>query len=277
MAARIVSLADGPILLALDEPQQARSALRIAQALCSRLDRSLTLIHAAVPALSAEELLERLELSPEELDGGVIEPLEGAPEDRIPRFAREHQCCLLMLGLNTNGQEPDAVMRALLSESPCPVLLVPPSVPECWGQNGTVLLPLDGSPSNALVAPLAIDLASRFEAGLDILYVAGAYPPNEPGTMAMPSFIDQPQYEWTMWRREFLSRFYERYRGEKAPREVRLSVATGDRAPAILEQAERDAPDLIVIGWHGNFRQARAQTMRAVLKASAWPVLLARI
>lgn len=277
MDARAVSLAEGPILLALDDPRYARTALQVARVLCRQLDRGLAVVHVAEPPGSKEDLLACLQLSREDVAGIVIESLSGWPETVLPRYARERRCALLLIGLEAPGREPSRLVQTLLIESPCPVLLLPPALPEAWGQGGRILLPLDGSPSTASVAPLAIHLARCLDAALDILYVAGSYPPNEPGTMGVPSYIDHAQHEWATWRREFMSRFYERHLSGAPPRETRLMVSTGDRPRAILEQARARPPAFIVIGWHGNFRQARAQTLRAVLRDASWPVLVARI
>ncbi len=270
-------LAEGPVLLALDEPRHVAAALSVARALCARLDRSVTMIHAAVPALSTEGVLEHLELAPQDLAGIVLEPLEGAPEEVIPRFARERRSSVLLVGLNPGLLDPGPVARSLLLNAPCPVLLVPPTVRARWGEGGVVLLPLDGTPSTASVAPLAIEMAVRTSSKLEILYVGGALPPSEPGAMGFPSFIDQPQYEWAEWKREFLHRFFECHCGGERPVDVTLTLGKGSPGDAILDLAERHAPDLIVIGWHGELEHAHAKTLRTVLNRSRWPVMTARI
>ncbi len=272
-----VSLSEGPILVALNEARHARSALRVVQVLCARLDRSVVVTQVGEPAPSSEEVLERLELSPQDVAGVIVEPLRGRPEDVLPEAARERHCSLLVLGLSPQAGEPGATLGHLLSRSPCPVLLVPPELYDRWGEARIVLLPLDGTPSTASVAPLAIDMAVRSGSSLEILYVGVPKPPSEPGSMGFPSFLDQPQHEWAMWKREFLYRFCECHWGGKLPVDVTLTLATGDPGDAILELAGRHEPDLIVIGWHGEFAHAHAQTLRKLLSHSRWPVLTARV
>jgi nucleotide-binding universal stress UspA family protein len=132
-------------------------------------------------------------------------------------------------------------------------------------------------PSTSAVAPLAIDMALRSGAELEILYVGMAFPPSEPGSMALPSFIDQPQYEWARWKREFLYRFGECHWGGKLPVDAQLVLATGNPGEAILEQAERHGPDLIVIGWHGELSHSHARTLRTLLAKAHWVLLVARV
>ena len=272
-----IPLGEGPILLALSQPEYARAALHVVRLLCERGARRAEILQAAEPPLSTEEVLERLNLASGDLTGFVVEPLSGAPETSLLEAARTRQGSLLVLGLSPEGEEPGPVLKRLLSEAPCPLLLVPPNVRPDWGKGGTVLLPLDGTPSTASVAPLAIDMAVRNEAVLEILFVGGAALPSEPGSMGLPSFLDQPQHEWAMWKREFLFRFSECYWGGKLPVEVSLRVMTGDPGDAILELAERHEPDLIVIGWHGELAHSHARTLRKVLKHSRWPVMTSRV
>lgn len=271
------SLKKGPILLALGDAHDAQAALRVVKRLCARSPQRVRLMHASEPAMSTEEVLEHLGLQAKDVEGLVVEPLTGPPAQTLLDAARAEGCGLIILGLRPKDDEPGEVLRKLLLEAPCPLLLVPPDLRPNWGEGGTVLLPLDGTPSTASVAPLAIDLAARNEAGLEILYVGVPRQPSEPGSMVLPSFLDQPQHEWAMWKREFLFRFGECFWGGKLPMEASLVLATGDPGDAILELAKRHPPDLIVIGWHGELDRARAQTLRKVLRHSRWPVLASRV
>lgn len=277
MAEQPLPLAEGPILVALDGPRHARAALRVVRRLCAQVDRSVIVVQAALPALSTQGVLEHLGVSPEDLAGFVVEPLNGVPDRVLPAFARERGCSLVVIGLNPGRSEPGPVTQSLLTRAPCPVLFVPPSVREGWGEGGIVLLPLDGTPSTSMVAPLAISMADRTGSDLEILYVGGAFAPSEPGSMALPSFIDQPQYEWAMWKREFLYRFCDCHWGGKLPVEVRLFLETGEPAEAILACAERQGPDLIVVGWHGELKRAHAKTLRRLLQYARWPLMTARV
>lgn len=272
-----VSLSEGPILVALSEPRHARTALRVVMALCARVARSVVVTHVSEEPLSSEEVLERLGLSTQDVAGVVVESLSGRPEAVLPEAARARQSSLLVLGLSPEADEPGEVLGHLLMQSPCPVLLVPLDLRDRWGEAGIVLLPLDGTPSTASVAPLAIDMAVKNSSSLEILYVGMPKVPSEPGSMGFPSFLDQPQHEWAMWKREFLYRFSECYWGGKLPVDVSLFLATGDPGDAILELAERHEPDLIVIGWHGELQHAHAQTLRKLLSHSRWPVMTSRV
>lgn len=277
MGGKLVSLEEGPILMALSEPEYAPALIRVVRVLCAQGARSAIVLHAAEPAPTSEEVLERHHLSPEDLSGFVVEPVEGTPDRALLEAAHARHGSLIVLGLSPRHAEPGAVVKRLLTSAPCPVLLVPAQLREGWGTGGLVLLPLDGTPSTASVAPLAIQMSMRSGATLEVLFVGGAKPSSEPGSMGLPSFLDQPQHEWEMWKREFLYRFCDCYWGGKPPVDVRLFLATGEPGDAILDLAERHGPDLIVIGWHGELTPTHARTLRKVLRHARWPVLTSRV
>lgn len=277
MGGQRIPLGEGPILMALSEARYAEATLRVVRQLCEHGARSAMLLHAAEPPLSSEEVLERLGLAAEDVEGWIVEPLSGDPAVAVLDAARVCRCSLLVLELSPDGEEPSDLLKRLLTESPCPLLLVPATLRPGWGKGGIILLPLDGTPSTASVAPLAIDVAVRNAAALEILFVGMPRLPSEPGSMGLPAYLDQPQHEWAMWKREFLFRFSECYWGGKLPVEATLVMATGDPGDAILELAGRHEPDVIVIGWHGELEHAHAQTLRKVLHHSRWPVMTARV
>lgn len=277
MDRRFAKLAEGPILLALESPRYAPAALHIMRTLSRLLNRSVILIHAAAPPRSSEAILQRLDLSEQEAINIAVTSLTGDPAGEILKFARERQSCLLVIGKAPARKDLSHVSEHLLSEAPCPVLLVPPAIREGWGDHGTILLPLDGTPSTAAAVPWATEFAVRMGATIEILYVGGASSAGEPGSMSLPSFIDQPQYEWPMWKREFLSRFCDAYWEGTPPVDVRLSLHVGSPSETILRSANDHGPDLIVLGWHGDLRKPHAQTLRNILLQSHWPVVTVRL
>lgn len=277
MAGHYVTLAEGPILIAVGTPQEARAAISVVRRLHLGLERSVALLHASDPPFPAEEILRMLELNSEELGSAVVTPLAGEPAQAILRYAADHRGSLLVMGLTTNGGGLSVLTERLISEAPCPVLLVPPRVRLPWDRGGKVLLPLDGTPSTAAAVPWATELAVQLQAAIEIVYVAGAPPPAEAGSLPLPSLLDAPHYEWSAWRREFLSRFCECHWEGEHPVELGLMVQTGEPGEAILRAAGAVEPDLVVIGWHGVLTQARAKTLRTVLLKARWPVLTVRV
>lgn len=271
-------LGKGAILVALGGPRLTSPALHIARAFCRFFDRSPMLIHVSTVSLTPSAVPERLGITPDTLAGMAVIPAIGDPGREIVRLSAERECGLIVLGLarpERAGLGP--VEEVVLREAACPVLLVPPRIREGWGTGGTILLPLDGTPSTSAVVPLATELAERMGAKLELLHIAGTPPPPERGSLVVPMFMDQPQHEWDLWRQEFLSRFCECHWGGKAPVPIHLSVRVGDPAHAILHEAAEHRPDLIVLGWHGLFAELHAATLRNILAGSGWPVLAVRV
>lgn len=271
-------LGGGPIILALGGPRLAVSALCVARQVCQWMGQSMMLVYVSDAPLAPGMIPGRIGTSAEDLGGVVILPVTGDPGREIVRLGVEHACSMIILGLarpERAGLGP--VQARILQDAVCPVLHVPPQVRPGWGTGGTVLLPLDGAPSTSRVVPLATDLAVRMQASLELLHIGGMPPPAEVGSLGLPQFIDQPQHEWSHWRREFLARFCTCYWGGAAPVRVHLSVQVGDPGAAILREAEEHQPDLIVLGWHGQLEQDRAATLRQVLGHARWPVLAVRV
>lgn len=277
MAGRYVTLAAGPILATPGRPADLPAILLAARALCGPMERSAILVYVSEPALSVEAVRERLGGAAEQLGGTVIAPLAGHPFQVLPRYARERQASLIITGLPQERPVTEGLAARLLAETPCPVLLVPPDLPSRWGEGGSVLLPLDGTPSTSGAVPWATALAVWLHGSLEVLYAAGNPPPAEVGSMTIPAYSDQPQHEWPMWRREFLGRFCACYKTEDVPLEPQLVVRAAPPADAILNEASQKQPDLIVLGWHGSLSGGRAATLSAILEHARWPLLAIKI
>lgn len=277
MDGRFVSLAEGPMLVMPNHPEALPALLGAARALCAPLDRSATLVYASEPPLSPELIRAHLYGAAALLGGIVIAPLAGNPAQAIPAYAREQRASLLILALPAEPLLHDGLAVRLMADAPCPVLLVPPHLRAGWGAGGTVLLPLDGTPSTSGAVPWATEFAVSLGAALEILYAAGNPPPSEAGSMSFPVFSDQPQHEWPMWRREFLARFCDCYWKGQRPVEPHVVVRAAPPAQAILSYAGEHDPDLIVLGWHGRLSGGHAATLRAVLAQARWPLLAVKV
>ncbi len=276
MAECYVAVAEGPILIAVDTPGQAQVALSFAGTLCRSLDRSVTLLNVSEPPLPVEEILRRLELTFGQLGSVVVRPLAGETASAILRHVSQQNASILLVGLPADQADLGGLTERLIGQAPCPVLLVPRHARPVR-HHGTVLLPLDGTPSTASAVPWATEMAMQLDAAIEIVYVAVSPPPPEAGSLGIPSLVDAPQYEWHAWRREFLSRFCECYWGGRHPTNLRLTVQTGEPAKAILKAAEAADPELIVAGWHGDLSPERATVLRRILTGSRWPMLTVRV
>jgi nucleotide-binding universal stress UspA family protein len=266
----------GPVVVVIDDPAHARSALQCARRLAGIIGRDVELIHAANPPLSKSAVFARLGLSVTAAADIRVTPIPGAPLDVLTRVARERNAALLVVALPALGRPLGAIREHILGDAQCPVLFVPSVLSANWGQSGRVLMPLDGTPTMAAAFPLAVELAFAFSDALDILHVAGDVSA-EPGALAVPRFLDQTQHEWAAWRAEFLERFCTCRWGGARPIDIRLLVRAGSAADAIRRVAAKDRTDLVIAGWRGRIDGRHAITLRDILSGSDSPVLALKL
>lgn len=272
------------VLVPLDGSEEAKTGLLAARVVAEILGVSIHVVHAAEEVLSHSELLRRTGLSPEETRGLVIDQAFGTASDGIVRLAEEKSALLIAMTTRGHtaylGRTVRPAVEQIISEAPCPVLLVRPEI----GQRiieiqvvRQILLPLDGAPSSAAVIGLVLELAHRTGAKLNVVYVATqAKRPEERGTLTTPLYIDQPQYEWPAWAMEFLRRFCTSLGRHPLPESARLFVRRGEPANEILNLALGLDVDLIALEWRGHLGPPHAAVARAVLREAHCPVLLFR-
>jgi nucleotide-binding universal stress UspA family protein len=162
----------------------------------------------------------------------------------------------------------------MLDEASTGVIVVRPGA--SVGQIRRILVPLDGAPSTAAALEPAGELARRTGASIDVVMIedAAAPPSDEPGAMAPPQYVDQPQHEWPAFSEEFLQRFLGAI-GHCPAVETRFYLGAGARGAEILRFADALESDLITLVWHG-VRGEHGAVFREVLRGSTRPVLVLR-
>ncbi len=271
------------ILIAVGDAEEAVAAIQVARVLGRVLNATLYLLHVEQVHLTPAGLLQHLGLQPEAVRGLILLPVTGEPANAIAAMAQQEKSLLVIMGLP--GHPPDGghavstIVESVLTRTAHPVLLVPEQVRPGWGEAPRILLPVDGSPSTMGVAPVVRQLAERWSATLDVLYVAD-HPANlaESGTMQLPRFVDAPQHEWWQWREEFLSRcglIGTDTDGE--PPDVTLTVGSGDPVHAVLARTRDVRADLVALAWHGSLLHGRARTLKAIVWDALVPILILRI
>ena len=133
----------------------------------------------------------------------------GDPAAGILRASADPLVTLVVLTTHGHIIEPGRslgrVAEQVIAGTTRPILLIRPEVTPMAIRPGAalqrLLLPLDGTPTTAALLAPATALASRLGASVDLLYVAdvGTPPPDEPGSIGAPQYVDQPQHEWPQW------------------------------------------------------------------------------
>lgn len=141
-----------------------------------------------------------------------------------------------------------------------------------------ILVPLDGSELSESAIPAALEVARRFGASL-VLFRAAVLPEHlmiSPVPLA-PSAYTHMQDEIVTGTREYLDAVKARLASEGVP--VETGLVSGDAASQILEFAETQAVDLIVMCTHGRSGFQRwlfGSVAEKVMRHSACPVLSVR-
>jgi nucleotide-binding universal stress UspA family protein len=177
------------------------------------------------------------------------------------------------------GRSLGRVAEQVIAGAIRPILLIRPEATPMTIQPVAalrrLLLPLDGTPTTAALLAPATALASRLGASVDLLYVAGSgAPPDEPGSIGAPQYVDQPQHEWPQWADEVSSRLVEACAQCPPDVLVRTFLAQGDAAAAIAGFAAEHASDAVVLARRSRLEPGRAAVLRAVLDQTPCPVLL---
>jgi nucleotide-binding universal stress UspA family protein len=207
----------------------------------------------------------------------------GEPAEGILRASADPQVALVALTTHGHIIEPGRslgrVAEQVVAGARQPILLIRPEATPLAIRPGAVLqrllLPLDGTPTTAALLAPASALAGRLGAAVDLLYVAdaGASPPNEPGSIGAPQYVDQPQHEWPQWANELSSRLGE---AAQFPPDmpVRTFLAHGEAGETIAQFAAEHASDAVVLARRSRLEPGRASVLRTVLDQTPCPVLL---
>ena len=270
------------VLVPLDGSDHATVAVPVARGLAELFHATLAVLHVTDDALAPTALVERMKLSGEDVRGLVVERRPGAAAAVIVQQAAERHAALIVMCPHIRAEvRPRAlgsVAAAVLRAARCPVVLVHPARSRKYWSLRRLLVPHDGTPTSAATIGPAIDLASIAAAELVVLHVAtlGTERPTEPGTLVSPRYVDQPQHEWPVWAQEFLDRLRAAGHARDGVN-IRLAVAQGEAGPAIVDFAQKNDSDLIVLGWRGVLEPDRARTMRRVIRDSSCPVAVFRL
>ncbi|WP_435066389.1 universal stress protein [Halobaculum sp. EA56] len=135
-----------------------------------------------------------------------------------------------------------------------------------------ILVPTDGSPAADAAVEHAVTLADRFDATLHALYVVDstAYSALEAGTDVVADALEEEG-------REAVSRIAQAADDEELP--VIEAVVSGTAYRSILEYADEEGIDMIVMGTHGRRgldRYLLGSVTERVVRSADQPVLTVR-
>jgi nucleotide-binding universal stress UspA family protein len=270
------------VLVALDGSSAAATALPLARRVATRLGARLEILHVVPDGAPDPAVWDRLHRDLAEHESVVIRSQAGEPAAAILEAAAEPGVTVLVLATHGREVEPPSrlgrVGEALVSRTIRPILLVRPEA--AAGRDveplRRVLLPLDGTPTTAFLLPPAIELARRLGFGIDLLHVAplDSGPPDEPGSLGAPRYVDQAHHEWPGWAREIVDRLRACLPEPPPGVPIRAFLARGDIGEEIVRFAVEHGEHAIVLVRRSGLEPGRARVLRAVLERMPCPALL---
>jgi nucleotide-binding universal stress UspA family protein len=272
------------IICGVDFSEAARSAVRTAAGLATRRHESLWLVHALEPAVETTsapspervttELVERLEQTARQLEGSgslavrVAVPA-GRADEVLRSFARDHEGTLIVVGSRGHRAEslirPGGVSERLAMGLELPLLVVRDDQPfEAWshGQAFRALVGLDDSNESASAVR---HIESLRQVGPIDVVIGRVYYAEEAhrryGVHGRFSMTD-PDPDVERFVERDLKRRVPHLRGD-GELFYRVRLGVGRIADHLLEIAEAERCDLVVIGSHGRKGVARLWSVSA--------------
>jgi nucleotide-binding universal stress UspA family protein len=262
-------MSDPVILVPLDGSEQALAALPVARALGEIERVVLHMLHVGGQEAAGGAPV---------IDGFTIDARIGAPATAILQAAGEMTPHLIVMCKHSGGRRGKLIgstAMKVLHDAPCPVVLIPPERGTTPWHLHHILVPHDGTPTTSAALPPAAELAQRARAELLVAHVTDHQAASaEPGSLAAPRYVDQPQHEWPAWTSEFIQRL-----ACVCPLghlHVRINLSHGDPAAEILRLSERQSTDLIVLAWRGRWEAPHAATMKDILREARCPIMVVR-
>lgn len=290
------------IVVAVDFSDCSRRAVDYALAVAHWYNGTVTALHVVPPLLLAPYMESAaypipIERRPEALDATRLQlslfveqesgdfsvksiVAEGSTVNAILEFAKASQADLLVIG--THGRSGfqrfmlGSVTESVMRHAPCPVLTVPPLMPDAVPARpkvfGRVVCAVDFSPCSLKALDYAASLAEQADANLTVLHVVE---PIADYVAITVGGIDNELMK-TAADRHLHALVAERL---KNAAHVKPLLHTGKSAAEILDVAEKDAADLIVLGVTG--RSAAdivwfGSTANHVVRRATCPVLTLR-
>lgn len=245
------------VMIAIDDHPSNATTLEVGLALGRALDRAVAATHVAEEETAAVRAAsERAGVDLEVRSGPVVPTLiEVVAADEVA-------VAVVGSGEPARTDRPAGhVALALIEATSTPTVLVPPAT--TVGSDApmrTVLLPLDGATeTEAAVAPTVRLLA---DADLEVVVV------HVLTAQHVPAFLDQPHHSLDAFGREFLARH------AVSGTTPRLVLRAGTPGRNLVEVADEQSADLIVVGWSQDLSPGRAEVVRRLLADTDVPVLL---
>jgi nucleotide-binding universal stress UspA family protein len=274
------------ILVPLDGSRLAARGLGCATWLAARLGARLHVLCATPRELPARAELARLQVPEEHWPLVTLHQAPAYPESAILAALARHRVELVVMsagGQTAEGPEPPApdpervvghVTRAIVEQSPVPVLLIPPGYREAlpWRR---ALVPVSGETDADAALALAVRLANALGLAVDVAHVADGDEGPE-ALAARARYADALHHEYPAQLDELVGRALPRCSPAECRCIERVTLVRGDAAAELLALGERAQTGVVVVGWHGDLTTGHAGVLKRLIAGLACPLLLVK-
>jgi len=251
----------GPILLAaLNHSPAVHGVLTAALGIAQMVGANVEALHISEGKQSA-----RLALSVTNAAGVHLLKRSGPVGETILDTLQAPEMVGAVMGtraLRVGPRPTGSTARRVMAGMSKPVVFVPPEACQPNAEAPKrLLVPLDGGTATS-TAFLELERHFRSDPEREITVLL-----TFAGDGEMPSMLDYPTRDLPAWGRAFVDRY--------CPGEGRLFEArTGDPGSAVIEVAEKNKSDLIVLSFKGKLERGHGWVVQEVLARSVVPVLL---
>lgn len=272
------------VLLPLDTSKISLSALTLAKTIASFLDMTIKILYVSDEEIPTKELMLKLNLNRDDISRFSVIHKKGKPDEVIVEEAENSNYVVMC----THGETGDmakfsgSVTASVIQNTYKPVLLVRPDIQleirnDVWKPD-KILIPMNGTPKTSEALHKIMELLIATDADLDLLHISPSKPTHTPesGEMTLSYYEDYQQLEWPSWSDEFLKRFCTELQNNETIN-FNFSYAYGDPGDEILNFADKNKDDLIVIAWHGDLGPIHAQILKKIMYGAQCPLFLVKI
>jgi nucleotide-binding universal stress UspA family protein len=267
------------VLVALSGPESPHAAIEAGRAIAQALAAPLHGVLVWPTPITPCQVPRLLRLTPAALEGMVLDVDVGDPAERINAATRTQAVAFLVLIAEREGRDACGVGELTAhilagADSGAIVLRSGTSL----GAIRRILVPIDGTPSMAAALAPAGELALHTGAALDVVMIEDAAAPlsAEPGAMAPPRYVDQPQHEWPAFSAELVQRLLSSIARWPPAVPTRFLLGTGNPAAEILRFVAELEPDLLALVWSCRSNGEPDTVLRQVVRGTRLPLMVLR-
>lgn len=266
------------LIVPLDGSELSRTAIPLVCRLMEVYQATPHLLYAGA-STDTGTMLSRVGVEWQQLPGAVIHQPNGAAAESVLHLAKQLPDAAIVMCTHTgHNSQPNcfgSVTEAVLAGNPEVIVLV---VPEFQRESFTlerIVLAHDGTPTAAVAARYAGELAHRSRAEVLAVHVAAprTVAPEESGSLPAPQYVDQPQHEWPSWTGEFSSRLLALGVPVSSVK-FKVMVVGGQPGSELAQLARAKKVDMMVLANSGDWKHCRHNLVRAVIRGSGCPVML---